>query len=178
MLTMFYSYFNTFYNLAALRLSDLRLDRSPAAVFRAANSALLLWFLPSVLGELVAGRGPEDDEEWDEWAAMQILQYPFQALIGVRDLANGIFGSCGYQLTPAESVPKSLANWFSAVNKALEERDAGKLVKPTVEAAGYLFSLPMKQPIITLGNLWDFVTGEDPDFYVRDLFFVKPKDRR
>ena len=176
--TMFYSYFNTFYNLAARRFTELRLDRSPAAVFRAANTALLLWFLPSVLGELVAGRGPDDDEEWDEWIGMQILQYPFQAVVGVRDLASGIFGEYGYQITPAESAPASLVKWFKAVNRALEEEDAGGLAKPTAEAAGYLFSLPMKQPIITVGNIWDYVTGEDPDFYVRDLLFVKPKDRR
>jgi len=176
--TMFYSYFNTFYNLAARRFTELRLDRSPAAVFRAANTALLLWFLPSVLGELVAGRGPDDDEEWDEWTGMQILQYPFQAVIGVRDLASGIFGEYEYQITPAESAPASLVKWFKAVNRALEEEDAGELAKPTAEAAGYLFSLPMKQPIITVGNIWDYVTGEDPDFYVRDLLFVKPKDRR
>lgn len=176
--TMFYSYFNTFYNLAARRFTELRLDRSPAAVFRAANTALLLWFLPSVLGELVAGRGPDDDEEWDEWTGMQILQYPFQAVVGVRDLASGIFGEYGYQITPAESAPASLVKWFKAVNRALEEEDAGGLAKPTAEAAGYLFSLPMKQPIITVGNIWDYVTGEDPDFYVRDLLFVKPKDRR
>lgn len=176
--TMFYSYFNTFYNLAARRFTELRLDRSPAAVFRAANTALLLWFLPSVLGELVAGRGPDDDEEWDEWIGMQILQYPFQAVVGVRDLASGIFGEYGYQITPAESAPASLVRWFKAVNRALEEEDAGELAKPTAEAAGYLFGLPMKQPIITVGNIWDYVTGEDPDFYVRDLLFVKPKDRR
>ena len=172
--TMFYSYFNTFYNLAARRFTELRLDRSPAAVFRAANTALLLWFLPSVLGEFVAGRGPDDDEEWDEWIGMQILQYPFQAVVGVRDLASGIFGEYGYQITPAESAPASLVKWFKAVNRALEEEDAGGLAKPTAEAAGYLFGLPMKQPIITVGNIWDYVTGEDPDFYVRDLLFVKP----
>lgn len=176
--TMFYTCFNTFYNLAARRFTELRLDRSPAAVFRAANTALLLWFLPSVLGEFVAGRGPDDDEEWDEWIGMQILQYPFQAVVGVRDLASGIFGEYGYQITPAESAPASLVKWFKAVNRALEEEDAGGLAKPTAEAAGYLFGLPLKQPIITVGNIWDYVTGEDPDCYVRDLLFVKPKDRR
>ncbi|MDR2820940.1 MAG: hypothetical protein LBB60_10495 [Desulfovibrio sp.] len=33
----------------------------------------------------------------------------------------------------------------------------------------------MKQPIITVGNLWDYLTGEDPDFEVRDLFFKNRK---
>lgn len=178
LVTMFYSYFNTFYNLAARRFTSLRKDHSPAAVFRAANTALLLWFVPSVLGELAAGRGPDDDEEWEDWIGMQILQYPFQAVVGIRELASGIFGEYGYQITPAESAPTSLVKWFKAVNKALEEEDAEKLARPTAEAVGYLFGLPMKQPIITVGNVWDYVTGNDPDFYVRDLFLVKPKERR
>lgn len=176
--TMFYSYFNTFYNLAARRFTSLRKDHSPAAVFQAANTALLLWFVPSVLGELAVGRGPDDDEEWENWMGMQILQYPFQAVVGIRELASGIFGEYGYQITPAESAPTALVKWFKAVNKALEEEDAEKLARPTAEAVGYLFGLPMKQPIITVGNVWDYVTGNDPDFYIRDLFFVKPKERR
>ena len=176
--TMFYSYFNTFYNLAARRFTSLRKDHSPAAVFQAANTALLLWFVPSVLGELAVGRGPDDDEEWENWMGMQILQYPFQAVVGIRELASGIFGEYGYQITPAESAPTALVKWFKAVNKALEEEDAEKLARPTAEAVGYLLGLPMKQPIITVGNVWDYVTGNDPDFYIRDLFFVKPKERR
>ena len=109
---------------------------------------------------------------------LQILQYPFQAVVGIRELASGIFGEYGYQITPAESAPTALVKWFKAVNKALEEEDAEKLARPTAEAVGYLFGLPMKQPIITVGNVWDYVTGNDPDFYIRDLFFVKPKERR
>lgn len=176
--TMFYSYFNTMYNLGARRIALLKQNSSPKNIFLAANTALLLWFVPAVLSELVAGRGPDDNEEPEEWALMNILQYPFQAVVGVRDIANAVFGEYGYQITPAQSAPKSLVNWFKAVSRALEKEDAGEMVKPTVEAAGYLFGLPMKQPIITVGNLWDYITGEDPDFEVRDLFFVKPKGRR
>ena len=176
--TMFYSYFNTFYNLAARRFSALRQDHSPAAIFKAANTALLLWFMPAVLSELVAGRGPDDDEEPLEWAAINLLQYPFQAVVGVRDVTNAAFGEYDYQITPAQTAPTSLVKWFKSVNKALEEEDAGLLVKPTAEVAGYLLGLPLKQPIITVGNVWDYLTGEDPEFEVRDLFFVKPKSRR
>lgn len=178
--TMFYSYFNTLYNLGARGITALKNDHSPAGIFRAANTALLLWFVPAVLSELFAGRGPDedDDEGWGEWAALNLIQYPFQSVVGVRDITNAIFGEYGYQITPAQAAPKSIVNWFKAVNKAMEEEDAGKLVKATAEAGGYLFGLPMKQPIITVGNLWDYVTGEDPELYARDLFFVKPKSRR
>lgn len=180
--TMFYSYFNTFYNLAARRFSDLKRDHSPAAIFRAANTALLIWFIPAVLSELVAGRGPGSGDDEDEdvltWAGMNILQYPWQAVVGLRDIANGVFGEFDYQITPAQAAPKSFVKWADSVRKALEEEDAGRLIKPTAEALGYAYNLPLKQVIITAGNVWDYLTGEDPDLEVRDLFFVKPKHRR
>lgn len=176
--TMFYSYFNTFYQLGARRIAHLRDHHSPADIFRAANTALLLWFMPAVFGELLAGRGPGDDDDKWKWASIQILQYPFQTVVGVRDLASGIFGEFGYQITPAQSAPGAFVKWFTSVKKALEKEDPALLAKPTAEALGYAFSLPMKQPIITVGNLWNYLTGDDPDFAVRDLFFTKKKDRK
>lgn len=176
--TMFYSYFNTFYQLAARRIVRLKEHHAPADIFMAANTALLLWFLPAVFGELLAGRGPDDDDEQWKWASMQILQYPFQSVVGVRDLANGIFGEFGYQITPAQYAPAAMVKWFKSVNKALEKEDVSLLARPTAEALGYALSLPMKQPIITVGNLWNYLTGDDPDFAVRDLFFTKKKDRK
>ena len=173
--TLFYSYFNTFYNLGARSIRALRQDHSPAGIYRAANSALLLWFLPCILTELVAGRGPGDDEDKAKWAASLLIQYPFQAVVGLRDLASGIFGKYDYQLTAAQSAPKSFVTWANSIQKAVEKDDYSKLAKPTAEAVGYAFGLPLKQPIITVGNMWNWMIGEDPDFAVRDLFLVKQK---
>ena len=64
------------------------------------------------------------------------------------------------------------------MQKAIVEQEGDGLMKPTVEAVGYITSLPLKQSIITVGNLWDWFAGNDPDWYWRDLVFVKPKDRR
>ncbi|MDK2957599.1 MAG: hypothetical protein PWQ57_3097, partial [Desulfovibrionales bacterium] len=99
-----------------------------------------------------------------------VAQYPFQMIVGLRDIANAYFSGYGYEITPAQSAPESVILWFNAVNKALEEEDPERLIKPTIEAAGYLFALPMNQAIITAGGVWDFMTG-DPDAEVRDLFF-------
>ena len=176
--TMFYSYFNTLYQLGARRIAWLKQHHSPADIFTAANTALLLWFVPAILSELVVGHGPDDDDDKWKWASRLIAQYPFQTVVGVRDIASGVFGSYGYQITPAQSAPASLVKWFASVNKALEKEDPALLAKPTAEAVGYAFSLPLKQPIITVGNLWNYLTGKDPDFAVRDLFFVKKKEKK
>lgn len=175
--TLFYSYFNTLYNLGARSIRGLKKDHSPAGIFRAANSALLLWFLPCILTELMAGRGPGDDDDKLKWAGALSIQYPFQTVVGLRDIVTGIFGAYGYQLTPAQTAPQSFVNWALAIRKAIEKEDASLLVKPTAEAIGYAYCLPAKQAIITLGNLWDWFTGEDPEFAVRDLFYTKRKDR-
>lgn len=175
LLTMFYSYFNTLYNLTYRRAKQTTGYKD---VPQLAASAMLLWFLPAVLSDLVSGRGPDDDDEWLSWAAQKIGLYPLQMLVGVRDVANAAFGEFGYQLTPAESAPKSIVNWFKAVKKAIEEGEPERLVKPTAEAIGFIAHLPLKQPIITVGNIWDYATGKDSEFQARDLFFPKQESRR
>jgi methyl-accepting chemotaxis protein len=176
--TMFYSYFNTLYNLGARHIKELKKDHSPAGIFRAANTAFWLWFLPSALSELVAGRGPEEDEDWEKWLAKTWLAYPSQSVVGVRDIVSSIASGYGYSMTSAESAPEAFVKAFRGIKKAIEKDDATAWVKPVAEAVGYGMGLPLKQPIITVGNMWDYVTDPSSEFYVRDLFFVKPKERR
>lgn len=176
--TMYYSYFNTLYNLGARHIRELRDDFSPSGIFRAANSALLLWFIPCVLSEIIAGRGPDDDEDWRIWAARTELAYPFQSIMGVRDVVNGIASAYGYQMSPAAAAPESIVAFGRSVIKALEYDEPAAMVKPALKATGYLFSLPIGQPLITCGNMWDYVTNPRSEFYVRDLFFVKPESRK
>ena len=173
--TMFYSYFSALYSLAYRRIGK---TKSLSDIPTAAGSALALWFLPAIMAELIAGRGPDDDEEWWSWGAGLIATYPFLTIVGVKDIASAIESGFDYQMTPAASAPGALVKWGRQVYKAVEEEDPERAVRPTVEAVGYIFQLPLKQPVITLGNIWDYMTGEDPEFEVRDLFFVKPKSRR
>ena len=176
--TMYYSYFNTLYNLGARHIRELRDDFSPSGIFRAANSALLLWFIPCVLSEIIAGRGPDDDEDWRIWAARTELAYPFQSIMGVRDVVNGIASAYGYQMSPAAAAPESIVAFGRSVIKALEDDEPAAMVKPALKATGYLFCLPIGQPLITCGNMWDYVTNPRSEFHVRDLFFVKPESRK
>lgn len=125
----------------------------------------------------MAGRGPGDDDDKAKWGGTLLIQYPFQAVVGLRDVATRIFGAYGYQLTPAHTAPQSFVNWAHSIWKAIEKEDASLLAKPTAEAIGYAYCLPAKQAIITLGNLWEWFTGNDPEFAVRDIFYTKRKDR-
>lgn len=176
--TMFYSYFSAFYNLSALQFSQIKFDNKPEAILRAANMALLLWFVPSILSELVAGRAPDDDEETWKWFSQNVLSYPFQTVVGVRDIANGIFSEFDYQITPAQGAPASIVKWVKNVYKAIAEGKTDHLLKSSVEALGFAAHLPIKQAVISVGNVWEYINGDDPDFYIRDLFYAKPQSRR
>lgn len=175
--TMFYSYFNALYNLAWRRGALTKSFKDIPAV---AASAMLLWFMPAVLSELVSGRGPDegDDEEWAPWMAQKIAMYPMNMIVGFRDVVGAVGSGFGYQMSAAESAPKALVNWARSIYKAFDEEDPSKIVKPTIEGLGFLFILPLKQPMTTAGNIYEYTTGETPDFQLRDLFFTKQKSRR
>ena len=176
--TMFYTYYSAIYNLSALQFGTTGTSNKPEAILRAANMALLIFFLPAILSELVAGRGPDDDEETWEWMAQNLIAYPFQTVIGVRDLANGVFSGFDFQITPAAGTPAALVRWTHDVYKAIAEGKSDRLAKSTIEAVGFAAHLPIKQAVISVGNVWSFMNGDDPDLYVRDLFFAKPQSRR
>lgn len=179
--TMFYSFFNTLYNMAYLSGRYVQKQGfTRGGVAAAAGSVMWLWFLPSLTAELVAGRGPDEDdgEGWAEWALPILALYPTQSIVGLRDAANAIGTKYDYAMTPAQAPVQSFDRWVGAVNKAWEEEDAILLVKPSVEAVGYLMHLPLGQAVITGQNLVDYATGEDPEFYLRDLLFKKPESRR
>ena len=130
------------------------------------------------MSELVAGRGPDDDEETWKWFSQNILSYPFQTVVGVRDMANGIFSEFDYQITPAQGAPASIVKWVKNVYDAVAEGKTDRLLKSSVEAVGFAAQLPIKQAVISVGNVWEYINGDDPDFYIRDLFYAKPQSRR
>lgn len=178
--TMYYSFFNVLYNLGARHIKALRADHSPAGIWRASVHALLLWFLPVTLSELLAGRwgGDDEDESTVAWLARLWLAYPFQSIIGVRDIVNATSSGFGYQLSPASAPPEAIVKAMRSIGKAVEEEDPAVLVKPVAQAIAYGFMLPGGQASITLENLYDYFSDPDSEFYVRDLFFRKPADRR
>lgn len=180
--TMFYSYFNTLYNLTALRVSDVNMHRDRASVIRAANSFLLLYVVPAVLSEMAAGRGPDDDEEFWEWSAKQVLMYPMQTLVFGRTFAGAIEGNFSYVATPAESAPEALYNFASAIIKAATDEDyvtdAKRMGKLGLRALGYAGGLPLGQAEISLFNILDYMDGTSEDYELRDLLYRRQKSRR
>lgn len=93
-------------------------------------------------------------------------------------LANGIFGEFPGQMTPAQGSPAAVVKWVNNLWEAASEGKTDHLVKISIEAVGFIAPLPIKQAVISVGNVWEYINGDDPDFYIRDLFFTKPQNRR
>lgn len=180
--TMFYTYFNTLYNMTALRVADVNMHRDMDSVIRAGNSFLLLYMIPAVLTELVAGRGPDDDEEFLAWSAKQLLMYPMQTVVGMRSIAGAIEGEFGYKASPAEAAPEAVYKFIVEINKALTDDkytfDGKKLAKLSLKTLGYVGALPLGQAEISAFNVWDYLDGTSGDYELRDLIFRRQKSRR
>ena len=180
--TMFYSYFNTLYNMTARRVADVNMHRDAGSVMRAANSFLLLYVIPAVLTEITAGRGPDEEEDFWPWAFKQVAMYPFQTVVGVRSFASAIEAEFGFKASPAEDAPATVYNWLMTVNKALTDEDykfdGKKFARLSLRTVGFLSGMPLGQAEISAFNVVDYLDGTDGDFELRDLLFRRQKSRR
>ena len=160
--TMFYSYFNVLFNQFAKTKHEYQLTKN---VPRAVASLLLLWIVPAAMQELVVGRGPgpdDDDETWMRWFAAQEAMYPFQTIVLLRDIINGM-DRFGYEPSAAFDMFKNISATGKAVVEAATD-DTHEVsraeVKAGVDAAGYILKLPSKQFWLTLEFFYDWMTGE------------------
>jgi len=170
--TMFYSYFNVLYNLFRKRGQT---TKSVKDIPRFAASMMYLWIAPAILSELIAGRGPDEDEEPEEWAAKNLALYPLSTVVGVRDISNAVLSKYGYNASPAFDAFEKTAGAFDIPYKlAIGEEVKRSDVKDAALAVGYWGQLPGRQMWITGEYLYDS-TGEENEFNFRDLFFARKK---
>ncbi|HUT77889.1 MAG TPA: hypothetical protein VM285_09400, partial [Polyangia bacterium] len=180
--TTFYSYFSVLYNLMRRSSSQLK-NRGVSDVPRFIGSMALLWFLPSILSEYVAQRGPEDDEDWMQWATWELIRYPLSSVVGVRDMASALGPEAyNYELSPSVEAIRSAVeslNILGGTGVALYKEGEPDLsrwdVKTLIEATGYWGKLPSRQMWITGSYLFDWMMGdEEPETPVeaaRNLMF-------
>lgn len=174
--TTFYSYFNVMYNLMARRVG---MTKSASDLPALAGSMMLLWFMPAILSELIAGRGPGDDDDWEEWFAHNAANfglYPLQGLIGFREMVQAM-GPYGYDGPPAldaiSQTGRALKIPFKAVDDEAEVTRSD--VRAAVEAASYWGHLPGRQMWITGEYLYDYMTGEEDEFSLKEAMLGRRK---
>lgn len=191
--TMFYSYFNVMYNAQADEArSAVRMARGEKAISPRdplagtpygggdlAIGALAMWIIPALAGELLAGRGPDDDEEAWQWLLRKLAVFPFLSLPGIRDIANAVESGREYQMTPVAGAFAAAARTARRVGQVAEdEREPEDLLLPVVDLVGYSVGLPTGQAKITGRYAWDLMQGETPDSaaeFLRNVMFYRKR---
>ena len=162
--TMFYSYFSRMYNR----------QRDIGHSYQSAKDLPMVlarsWWLlvvPPLMGALLTGKGPGEDDDWGLWALKNVVVNLFGGIPIARDIANGVANGRGYQFSPATRAVETL---FKAGKDALSAtglRDADvsdRWLKHATETAGYVFGLPTGQASTTVQYLWDVMDGDQrPD---------------
>ena len=193
LLTMYYTPFSVLY----ARLRDLGHSyKTPKDLPRLAARSLALVILPAVLGDLLAGRGPDDDEDKTLWSIRKMLMYPFASVPLIRDLANwglepqltklsggSMHYQPGYKFTPIISAIEKIGGLAGKVIDGMTgARPWDDVAWDSLEASGYIFGLPTAQPRITGEYLYDLFTGQaspaDAAEAMHDTLFRRPPERR
>lgn len=172
--TMFYSFFSVTYNQfkrETKRTNFSRLEDYP----RFMKAMFSLWLVPSMLGALLAGQGPDDDESWMGWAAKEFALFPFASVILLRDVANYVARPYfGAQMSPVEGALRALGDTLGALNDGEISRQEARAA---FDLLGYAKGLPTRQMWATGEFMADWMNGnvepENPAQAVKGLMFGK-----
>lgn len=192
LITMYYTPFSVLY----ARLRDVGFKASTEGIGylpHAAARLLALVVLPAVVGDLLAARGPDDDEDKVWWGIRKMLLYPLATIPVLRDFSAyfeaAIINASGegkvkyapdYKLSPIVSAIEKVAKLPEKIYAATQgERDLDQTAWDTFEASGYLFGLPTGQARITGEYLEDLLSGdaqpENAAEMMRDALFKRTK---
>ena len=169
--TMFYSYFSALYQ------RQRNLGRDVAGTSGKTRDlpdllarALWLVIIPPVLSQVIAGKGPEEDEDWGIWSFKQMLFNALAPIPFVRDLAQPLWDkaagnrSFGYQLSPVQRAGETLVNVGGDVGRVARGEDTKRATKDVLEAAGYVTGLVPGQVATAVQFLVDVGYAEqDPE---------------
>ena len=167
--TMFYSYMSAYYQ----RMRTLGKDVRSAGVRDIPDLlARSFWLIvvPPILSELLAGRGPGDDEDWGMWAFQKMLVNLFGPIPIARDVANALQSGFGYSFTPAAQAVETGINVVKDVKKIKEGNDTKRATRNVIELTGYTLGLPTGQVAASSQFIVDVSEGEQDPETVSDWY--------
>lgn len=178
--TVVYSYFNLLYNRQADLVHSMKTAQGVTDYLKAFERTAYLMIIPAVVGPLLVGNGPKDDESYAKWAALKIATYPLMGVPFVRDAASAIESGFGYNgATPIGDAFKSTVRLAMAAKQ--DEVDAQKITLATMDVVGTAFGIPTAQPKRSVRYLFGVQDGTAPDETIVDwlkgLMFGPPKTK-
>jgi hypothetical protein len=174
LLTMFYSFWNHFYNRQrdigrrAVAVGQLAAQGEYGQAARDfAMVAARSWFyfvLPQLIHAAIKPTpAGQQDEPWPLWAAKEIGLGLFSGVPVIRDIANSAATGRSYNATPAAQIVDNIMQSGKDIARAtgLSEGDVSdKWVKHAIQTSGYVFGLPTGQVSNAGQFLWDIVDGD------------------
>lgn len=167
--TMFYSFFSAQYNIQVDLTRKTKRDIAEGNLDRVLRERVPQWIFlvpaSAILGALITGQGPDDDENKLWWATRKTLTYPMMAVPFIRDIIGPLEAGFDYTLSPT-------SRFGTSVERALQQVSKGHFeaaLKPTAEALAIAFHLPAGDAINKVEALWKGVTHHD--FEPQDLLF-------
>lgn len=171
LLTMYYTPFSALY----ARLRDVgESTNSMKDLPRAAARLMALVIFPAIIGELLAGRGPDDDEDDIWWAARKVALYPMATIPVVRDLSGltekwmiSLIGDGKMDFEPSYNISPvvgAIKKVISIPSKVIDLYNGDKpfddVAWDLFETSGYVLGLPTAQPRITGEYLENLLSGD------------------
>ncbi len=191
LLTMYYTPFAVLYaRMRDVGATTRRVKDMPRAVAR----MLALVIMPAVLGEILAGRGPEEDEDEIWWAIRKSLLYPLASVPIVKEgsgvVEAAMIGLAGegemkfqpsWRLTPVAGSLEKLGRTFVRSTEVMSgDREFNDVAWDLLEGSGYVFGLPTRQVRIsgeyTLDVLNDEAHPESPQQFMYEVLYGPPKE--
>lgn len=158
--TMFYSYQAAVYQRFRTLGRDVRRTQDlPDLIAR----SFWLVVVPPLLSELLAGRGPDEDEDWGMWAFQNMLVGLLGPIPIVRDVAGAMESGFGYSFTPAARAFETGMNVVKDIKKIAAGEETKRATRNALEVSGYALGLPTGQLASAVQFIVDVSEGEqDP----------------
>ncbi len=154
LLMVFYGYFSTRLN-QTMRVFDQN------SVPKAVGRTLAALVVTGALSELLSGRGPEDDEEPEEWLLRKTGSQVFTLLPFGGEVAGGVESIVLKKRMQERAAPATatVTRFLKAVNK-VATKDGEEAAWAALEIALVAMKLPASQPLRTAKYLEDVASGE------------------
>ncbi|WP_352401929.1 hypothetical protein [Synergistes jonesii] len=191
--TMFYNAMNTQANML---MEDIWLYRAGhVSKGHLLGTFMYVVALPAIMGALLSGHGPEDEDDPEKgllaqmfddpshvalWTAGEAAKYPFGFVPILRDFASMAFEGYGFRgsaaLSPVEQAGKTAITYGKELKKWRDddEVDWRKVSMSTLLLGGYVFGLPAGQAKITIDAFLDWMEGEK-EVRARDFFLYRKR---
>jgi len=172
--TMFYSYFNLYYNRLRTLGRDTRImlqDGEYEDIPHLLARSLFLVVLPAIMADALVGKWKDDDETLGWWAFRKAALYPLMSVPVARDIAGSLDSGLAYQMSPLSRFGDLAVKLVQDGRKVAggEDVEPRLVAKRAAELAGYTFGLPLGQAVGTGSNVWQGL--DENNFKARDLLF-------